>query len=138
VKKPDVRKLDVRKLDVRRRLRDLGHRVAPREHRRLRRSGYGFAFAESVSQLNPRLWDAATAGWLLHAVVADAIDLGCRRLSLGHTALEPKARLGAQPEPMEMWVKHRTGGVNLALGLLLGSIEPTAAPARNPFKKTRD
>jgi hypothetical protein len=74
---------------------------------------------------------------LLHAVVADAIDLKCRSLSLGRTALEPKARLGARPEPMEMWVKHRTGGLNFAIGTLLGSIEHAEAPERNPFKKTK-
>ena len=74
---------------------------------------------------------------LLHAVVADSIDLGCRRLSLGRTALEPKARLGARPEPMEMWVKHRTGGVNFVLGNLLASINHAEAPERNPFKKAK-
>jgi hypothetical protein len=74
---------------------------------------------------------------LLHAVVADAIDLGCRSLSLGRTALEPKARLGARPEPMEMWVKHRTGGLNFALGTLLGAVEHADAPERNPFKKAK-
>jgi hypothetical protein len=74
---------------------------------------------------------------LLHAVVADAIDLRCRSLSLGRTALEPKARLGARPEPMEMWVKHRTGGLNFALGTLLGALEHADAPDRNPFKKAK-
>lgn len=74
---------------------------------------------------------------LLHAVIADSIDLRCQRLSLGRTALEPKARLGARPEPMEMWVKHRAAGLNFALGKILGSIGHAEAPARNPFKKPR-
>lgn len=72
---------------------------------------------------------------LLHAVVADAIDMRCRHLSLGRTALEPKARLGATPEPMEVWVKHRTRGVNFLLGQLLASHDHAEAPERNPFKK---
>ncbi len=37
---------------------------------------------------------------LLHATIADAIQWRCRRLSLGRTALEPKAGLGAKPELM--------------------------------------
>jgi len=73
---------------------------------------------------------------LLHAVVEDAISLGCRRLSLGRTALEPKARLGARPEPMEVWIKHRTKGVHLLLGRLLAAHDHAEAPERNPFKKS--
>jgi hypothetical protein len=73
---------------------------------------------------------------LLHAVVEDAISLGCRRLSLGRTALEPKARLGATPEPMEVWIKHRTKGVHLLLGRLLAAHDHAEAPERNPFKKS--
>ena len=44
---------------------------------------------------------------LLQAVVDDAIKFGCKRLSLGRTALEPKARLGACPAPMRVWIRHR-------------------------------
>ncbi|MBK8269327.1 MAG: hypothetical protein IPK83_13885 [Planctomycetes bacterium] len=39
---------------------------------------------------------------LLHAVIADSIAMGCKRLSLGRTALEPKARLGARPVPLNV------------------------------------
>lgn len=72
---------------------------------------------------------------LLHAVVEDAIQLKCRRLSLGRTALEPKARLGATPEPMEVWVKHRARGLNFLIGRLLAAQDHAEAPERNPFKK---
>jgi hypothetical protein len=71
---------------------------------------------------------------LLHAVVADAIALGCQRLSLGRTALEPKARLGARPERMHVWLRHRTPAMNLLLCNLLGVIPHAKAPERNPFK----
>ena len=71
---------------------------------------------------------------LLHATVADAIALGCRRLSLGRTALEPKARLGARPEPMQVWLRHRAPAMNLLLRKLLGAIPHDEAPDRNPFK----
>jgi predicted N-acyltransferase len=71
---------------------------------------------------------------LLHATVADAIALGCRRLSLGRTALEPKARLGARPEPMQVWLRHRAPAMNLILRNLLAAIPHDEAPDRNPFK----
>lgn len=72
---------------------------------------------------------------LLQAVVDDAIKLGCSRLSLGRTALEPKARLGARPEPMRIWIRHRIPMLNVLVRALLHTIshhdEP---PERNPFK----
>lgn len=72
---------------------------------------------------------------LLQAVVDDAIKLGCSRLSLGRTALEPKARLGARPDPMRIWIRHRIPMLNVLVRALLHTIshhdEP---PERNPFK----
>src|ERR1044072_7218940 len=44
---------------------------------------------------------------LLRAVVGDAIRRGCQRLRLGRTALDPKARPGARPAPMSVWIRHR-------------------------------
>jgi hypothetical protein len=71
---------------------------------------------------------------LLQAVVADAIRLGCRRLSLGRTALEPKARLGARPAPMRVWMRHRIPALNVVVRGLLHTVSHEEAPERNPFK----
>jgi len=72
---------------------------------------------------------------LLQVVVNDAIKFGCKRLSLGRTALEPKARLGARPEPMRIWIRHRIPMLNvLVRGLLLTLSHHDEAPERNPFK----
>jgi hypothetical protein len=71
---------------------------------------------------------------LLHATVADAIDWGCKRLSFGRTALEPKAALGAKPEQMAVWMRHRVPAWNWALRGLLGGVPHAEAPERNPFK----
>jgi Acetyltransferase (GNAT) domain len=72
---------------------------------------------------------------LLQAVVDDAIKLGCRRLSLGRTALEPKARLGARPDPMRIWIRHRIPMLNvLVRGLLHTISHHDEPPERNPFK----
>lgn len=73
---------------------------------------------------------------LLHATVTDAIEWRCRRLSLGRTALEPKAGLGAKPEPMSVWVRHRVPALNWMLRGLLSAVPHVEAPERNPFKST--
>ncbi|MCB9876540.1 MAG: GNAT family N-acetyltransferase [Planctomycetes bacterium] len=72
---------------------------------------------------------------LLQRTVEDAIGLGARRLSLGRTALEPKAALGARPEPMHVWVRHRQGVLNKLLRGLLGRLHHDEAPERSPFGK---
>ena len=73
---------------------------------------------------------------LLHATVADAIDWGCTRLSLGRTALEPKAGLGARPEPMSIWLRHRVPAINWLLRGVMGAVPHAEAPERNPFKES--
>jgi hypothetical protein len=73
---------------------------------------------------------------LLHTTVADAIGWRCKRLSLGRTALEPKASLGAKPEPMSIWLRHRVPPLNWMLRSLLGAIPHSEAPERNPFKSS--
>jgi hypothetical protein len=73
---------------------------------------------------------------LLHATVADAIAWRCKSLSLGRTALEPKAALGAKPEPMSVWLRHRIPALNWALRGLLGAVPHAEAPERNPFKSS--
>jgi len=71
---------------------------------------------------------------MLQAAVENAILLGCKRLSLGRTALEPKAKLGARPQPMSVWVRHRVPAMNLMVRALLGTLEFDDAPERNVFK----
>jgi len=73
---------------------------------------------------------------LLHASLEQAIAFGCRQVSFGRTALEPKARLGCEPEPMHVWVRHRQPMLNQFIRPLLRFIQPNDAPELNPFKKT--
>ena len=73
---------------------------------------------------------------LLQSVVDDAIAFGSQRLSLGRTALEPKARLGARPDPMRIWVRHRIPMLNMLVRGLLHTIsDRDEPPQRNPFKE---
>lgn len=72
---------------------------------------------------------------LLQSVIGHAIALNCTRLSLGRTALEPKARLGARPDPMRVWIRHRIPMLNLIVRGLLHTIDDhEEPPERNPFK----
>ncbi|MEZ0218095.1 MAG: GNAT family N-acetyltransferase [Rariglobus sp.] len=71
---------------------------------------------------------------LLHATIADAIAWRSSRLSLGRTALEPKAGLGARPDPMTVWMRHRVPAMNWLLRSMLGAVPHGEAPERNPFK----
>lgn len=72
---------------------------------------------------------------LLQSVIGHAIALGCNRLSLGRTALEPKARLGARPDPMRIWIRHRIPMLNMIVRALLRTVsDHEEPPARNPFK----
>ena len=75
---------------------------------------------------------------LLHATIADAISWGCKSLSLGRTALEPKAALGAKPESMSVWLRHRVPAMNWILRGMLGAVTHDEAPERNPFKAVGD
>lgn len=74
---------------------------------------------------------------LLHAGVADAIALGCSEISYGRTALEPKAALGAKPQPFGILVRHRQPVLNKMMKRVLLGIEHDEPPERNPFKKEK-
>ncbi len=71
---------------------------------------------------------------LLHATIEEAIAMRCRRLSMGRTALEPKARLGARPEAMRVWLRHSHPLLNLIVRGLARAVHHQEAPERNPFK----
>ncbi|HEY9401669.1 MAG TPA: GNAT family N-acetyltransferase [Pyrinomonadaceae bacterium] len=90
--------------------------------------GYYIGFARATNAETPIYFR------LLQAVVEDAIKLGCRRLSLGRTALEPKARLGARAVPLRVWIRHRIPALNVLVRGLLHAAHHDEAPERNPFK----
>jgi len=72
---------------------------------------------------------------LLHAGIADAIALGCRQVSFGRTALEPKAALGARPQKFGILLRHRQPVLNKLIKRLLLAVEHDEPSERNPFKK---
>ncbi|PWF48610.1 GNAT family N-acetyltransferase [Massilia glaciei] len=72
---------------------------------------------------------------LLHAGIADAIGMGCKSISYGRTALEPKASLGAKPQTFGVMVRHTQPILNKAIKHFLLNIDHDDAPERSPFKK---
>ena len=71
---------------------------------------------------------------LLFAVIEQALEWKCRRISFGRTALDAKSRLGCEAEPTFVWVRHRMPLINLVVRQLLKSIPHAEPPERNPFK----
>lgn len=74
---------------------------------------------------------------LLQSTVQDAIALGAKRLSLGRTALEPKAKMGCKPEPLACAVRHRVSALNILVSALTKTASHDEPPERSPFKKEK-
>lgn len=83
--------------------------------------GYYLGYDKSV--------DAPLYLRLLMSVLEQAFTWHSEVVSLGRTAEEPKARLGAEPGAAGLWVKHRTPPLNWAVGTILGSLEQPKAPS---------
>jgi hypothetical protein len=71
---------------------------------------------------------------LLQLSVEDALAMECRCVSLGRTALEPKANLGAKPVETHVWLRHRIPLVNFTLRPFLSQIPCDEAPIRGVLK----
>ncbi len=73
---------------------------------------------------------------LVYACVAQAIGMRASRVVLGRTALGPKAQIGAKPQAMCDYLRHRSPLLNLAVPSILAVLPaPKQAPDRHPFKK---
>lgn len=81
--------------------------------------------------------DAPVYLTMLQSTIEDAIAFGATRLSLGRTALEPKAKLGCQPEPLACAVRHRVSALNLLVSALVRTAAHDEPPQRSPFKKEK-
>ncbi len=90
--------------------------------------GYYIGFDYEANQQSPLYFR------LLQVCIDDAVKFGCHRVSFGRTALDPKARMGARPVPMRIWLRHRQPILNWMIRGLLGAIPHDEAPERNPFK----
>ncbi len=72
---------------------------------------------------------------LLYKLVEEATDEGFETLDLGRTALQAKAELGAQPEPLHCFIRHRNPSANALVRLLFDQlVEPARAPERHALR----
>jgi Acetyltransferase (GNAT) domain len=71
---------------------------------------------------------------LLSSCVDDAIHWGAKRMSIGRTALEPKAKMGCQPVGLSCAVKHRVSALNVLLSAITKNVGHDEPPQRSPFK----
>jgi predicted N-acyltransferase len=71
---------------------------------------------------------------LLGSCVEDAIEMGATSLSLGRTALEPKAKMGCKPVALACAVKHRVSMLNPLLSVITQNASHAEPPERSPFK----
>lgn len=71
---------------------------------------------------------------LLQISIEDALAMGCRKLSMGRTALEPKANLGAKPVDSQVWLRHRVPVVNFTLRKFFPLLPYDEAPERSALK----
>ncbi len=73
---------------------------------------------------------------LLQLAIDDALIMGCRAISMGRSALEPKANLGAKPVETFVWMRHRIPLVNFTLRKLFPIIPYDEAPERSALKES--
>jgi predicted N-acyltransferase len=71
---------------------------------------------------------------LLVSILEQGLAWKCARVSMGRTAEEPKARLGAVPGNAALWVKHRTPPFNWAVGAILGTMEAPEVETHRVFR----
>ena len=73
---------------------------------------------------------------LLQAAIEDGIRHGCRRVTYGRTALEPKARLGAVAVPLTVYARHKNAIIGpLVTPLLQQMAQTDGPPLRSPFRE---
>lgn len=72
---------------------------------------------------------------LVFAAVGQAIEMRAEQISLGRTALGPKAQMGAKAQAMYGYLRLRNPALNLAVPSILALLPtPAEPPERHPFK----
>lgn len=74
---------------------------------------------------------------MLYDYVHIAIDKKLKKIDFGRTASEIKSTLGAVPENLVCYVRHKKSVANFLVKPFLKKIKPTAFEQRYPFKKEK-
>jgi len=67
-----------------------------------------------------------------------AIHRGLKHINFGRTAEQAKSTLGALPEDLLLYIKHRNSIANKIIGPFISSIQPSEYELREPFKKVKE
>ncbi len=71
---------------------------------------------------------------MLYNYIQKSIEHKCRELRFGRTAEEIKSSVGAEPEPMILYIRHKNGIVNSILHNVFTNLKPSTFEKRPPFK----
>ncbi len=71
---------------------------------------------------------------MLYDYIETAIDLQLKTVNFGRTASEIKSSVGAVPQDLTMYLRHKKSLTNKILKLFLQKIEPTPFKQKLPFK----
>jgi hypothetical protein len=74
---------------------------------------------------------------LVLEVVRAGIDGGFRRIELGCTTLGPKLDVGAVVTPLQAWIRHRNGALNIGCRMVSRRSERATLPAPRPVFAAR-
>lgn len=72
---------------------------------------------------------------MLNDYIRQGLSLGVKEINLGRTASEIKSTLGAVPEQLRCYIKHRRTAANMLFKPLVRQIEMTEYKQHTPFKK---
>lgn len=73
---------------------------------------------------------------MLYDYIETAISKNLKTINFGRTASEIKSSVGAKPQDLTMYLRHKKGTKNKILKLFLQRVQPTPFQQKNPFKNT--
>ncbi len=72
---------------------------------------------------------------MLNDYIRQGLSLGVKEINLGRTASEIKSTLGATPEQLRCYIKHRRTVANMLFKPFVRQIKMTEYKQHTPFKK---
>jgi hypothetical protein len=72
---------------------------------------------------------------MLYDYIEIAINKNLKTINFGRTASEIKSSVGAVPQDLTMYLRHKKSITNSIISLFLQKIQPTAFQQKFPFKK---
>jgi predicted transcriptional regulator len=74
----------------------------------------------------------------LYDYIQIAIEKNLKTINFGRTASEIKSSVGATPQDLTVYLRHKKSITNRILKLFLQRVQPTAFQQKFPFKNARN